>query len=89
MSLPCAAPGVRLRRSASVHRGYAYLCGDRGLTSAGDRDGDRDGVGGFVLVVVNRCVSRTVAANVGPVGIEMRARVGVGVRVSVSLVCWW
>ena len=44
---------------------------------------------GVVSVVVNRCVSRTVVAKVGPGGSGMRARVGVGGRVSVILVCWW
>ena len=67
-----------------MHRGCAHVVGERGSTSVGELLAGA----GFVSVVVNLCVSRTVVAKVGPGGSGMRARVGVGGRVSVSLVCW-
>ena len=70
---------------ASVHLGCEHRLGERGSTSVGDLLA----CVGLGVVVVNQCVSRKVAAKVGPGGSGMRARVGVGGRVSVILVCWW
>ena len=69
----------------SVHRGCEHLLGERGSTSVGDLLA----CAGLVIVVVNRFVSRKVAAKVGPGGSGMWALVGVGGRVSVILDCWW
>ena len=69
---------------ASVHRGCAHLLGVPGSTSVGDLLA----CAGVVSVVVNLCVSRTVAANVGPSGSGMRARVYGDGRLNVILVCW-
>ena len=74
---------VRFSRLASVHLGCVHLCGERGSTSAGDWLV----FAVLVAVLVNRCVSRTVATKVGPGGSGMRTRVGVGGKESVTLVC--
>ena len=57
--------------------------GGRGSTIVGEVVGGA----GLVRVVVNLCVSSTVAAKVGPGGSGMRARVGCGGRLNVILVC--
>ena len=67
-----------------MHRGCAHVLGERGSTSVGELLAGAD----LVSVVVNLCVSRTVAAKVGPGGSGMRARVGGGGRLTVILVCW-
>ena len=69
---------------ASVHRGCVHVLGERGSTSVGELLAGAD----LVSVVVNLCVSRTVAANVGPSGSGMRTRVYGGGRLNVILVCW-
>ena len=60
-----------------------HLRGEQGSTS----DGDWLAFVVLVIVVVNRCVLRTVTAKVGPVGSGMRVRAGVGGRLSVDFVC--
>ena len=74
---------ARFSRSASVHLGYVHLRGEQGSTS----DGDWLAFVVLVVVVVNRCVSRTVAAKVDLVGSGMRVRAGVSGRLSVDFVC--
>ena len=73
----------RFSRSASVHRGCVHRHGELDSTS---------GVGGravafLVILLVKQCDSRTVGANLCPVGGGMQVRAGVGGSVRVDFVC--
>ena len=75
---------ARFSWSASVHSGCVHRRGELDSTSGVDGRA----VAFLVMLLVKQCDSRTVGADLCPVGEGMQARAGVGGSVRVDFVCW-